>query len=162
MQDNRNTLKELKKQTIIKQLFVEIAVLRKYSERNYSKPLRYFNSTAARQSFAQLMCLARLTEISYSITEISNIIQISRLSAQSIVKDTLAEGWIVSTRGKHGRRLCAGSAIMEELAFDWIDVYRSIRDEYKVGHAFVALDIAEELLAEEITHVKLLSMDVSK
>lgn len=162
MQDNSNTLNELKKQTIIKQLSLEIAMLRKYSERHYTKPLRYFNSTAARQSFAQLMCLARLTETSYSITEVSNILQISRLSAQSIVNDTLAEGWIVSTRGKHGRRLCAGGAILEEMAYEWIEVYRGIREKYKVGHAFVALDIAEELLTDKIEHVKLPTIDISR
>lgn len=63
----------------------------------------YFNSTNNRLGFYYLMLKAAYVKQPYSVTNISEQLNISRQGATTLAQECLAEGWIeiFSKRGKH-------------------------------------------------------------
>ena len=57
---------------------------------------RYFRSTPNRRAFYYLMCRAAYVKELYTVSQISEKLQISRQSATTLVQECLAEGWIIS------------------------------------------------------------------
>lgn len=149
MQNNNSIVHDLKRQAIIKLIAVEIDMLHQTNKRHHTKALRYFNSTPTREMFAKLMVHARMTNKPYSVTQISKLLQVSRPSAQTMVDDCASEGWIEWTWGSYNKRMCQGTQFMEDMAFEWVDLVRKVRDKHKLGHIFVALDVSEEILEEK-------------
>ena len=76
-------------------LDLEIAVHHAIKTRMHFPLQRYFNSTLNRNAFARLMCRASYLGIGYSIKEICNVILISRMSCHTMVRECLAEGYII-------------------------------------------------------------------
>ena len=127
----------------------DIAMLNHTKARQHSKALRYFNSTPTRELFAKLMTHARLTDHSYSVSDIADLLSISHLSALRMVNDSEEEGWIDSTRGKHGRRLCKGTLVLEDMSYDWLKIVFEEAERLKLGAVWRALEVLEDLQEDE-------------
>jgi DNA-binding MarR family transcriptional regulator len=127
----------------------DIAMLNHTKTRKHTKALRYFNSTPTRELFAKLMVHARLTDHTYSVSDISDLLSISHLSALRMVNDSEEEGWVKSTRGRHGRRLCIGTRVLEDMSYDWISIVFQEADRLKLGSVLRAFEVLEDLDQEE-------------
>ena len=135
----------IRRQAMTQMLALDIRMLRACKEDKDTRLLRYFYSTPTRRTFGKLMAYARLTDTPISITEIAEQLVVSRLAAQTMVNDCEAEGYIVSTRGKHGKRLCKGSEVIELFAEDWMHNMHNLIDELQLNVIWRAYDAASEL-----------------
>ena len=139
----------LRRQAMTSMLAFEVRMLKSIKSEKDDRSLRYFYSTPTREMFGKLMVYARLTDNPYSVTEIAEWLTISRLAAQTMVNDCEAEGWIESTRGKHGKRLCKGSESLHFFAEDWFTRLHSIVEDLKLNVLWRAMDAANELAADK-------------
>lgn len=138
------------KQQVIRKAIVglishDIAMLNHTKTRQHSKALRYFNSTPTRELFAKLMVHARLTDHTYSVSDIADLLSVSHLSALRMVNDSEEEGWIKSSRGRHGRRLCKGTQVLEDMSYDWLNIVFQEAERLKLGSVWRALEVLEDL-----------------
>ena len=138
------------KQQVIRKAIVglishDIAMLNHTKTRQHSKALRYFNSTPTRELFAKLMVHSRLTYHTYSVSEIADLLSVSHLSALRMVNDSEEEGWIKSSRGRHGRRLCKGTQVLEDMSYDWLNIVFQEAERLKLGPVWRALEVLEDL-----------------
>jgi hypothetical protein len=67
-------------------------------QQGLDKHTAYFNSTSNRSGFYYLMVKAVYVKQPYSISQMSNKLDISRQSATTLVRECLAEDWIVASQ----------------------------------------------------------------
>jgi biotin operon repressor len=135
----------IRRQAMTQMLAFNVRMLKGIDKNHKDRSLRYFYSTPTREMFAKLMAYARYTDRPYSVTEIAGWLTISRLAAQTMVNDCEAEGYIVSTRGKHGKRLCMGSEVIEIYAETYMQQVEDLVDELKLNVLWRAFDATTEL-----------------
>ena len=104
--------------------------------------------------FAKLMAHARLTDTSYTITEIADLLVISRLAAQRMVNDCDAEGWIETMKSPN-KRLCKGSECLDTFARQWFYTCMEVVDDVGLKASYLAMDASRTI---EIDAVKLKGM----
>lgn len=151
MEDLQLIKDSLFKQALAGMLAFEIRMLGEVKKEHDSKAARYFFSTPTRTMFAKLMAHARLTDTSYTITEIADLLVISRLAAQRMVDDCDAEGWIETKRSPN-KRLCKGSEYLDTFAWQWFETCMEVVDDIGLGASYRAMDAARTM---EIDKVKL-------
>jgi transposase len=92
------------------------------------------------------MVHATLTDQDYSVSKISKLLGVSRVTVIQMVDDTEAEDWIITRPGARKTRLCRGKQILLDMAEDWFDIYRKTSEE--TGHltALRLLDNLEKVI----------------
>ena len=145
----RQYKKHIREKAITAVINHEISMLQSAHTRQSSKPLRYFNSSITRESFAKVMAHAALTDQDYSVSEISKLLGVSRVAVIQMVDDTEAEGWITTRPGARKTRLCRGNEIMQEMAEDWFDMYRKTAEGTGYLAAFRLLENLEKVIELE-------------
>ena len=144
----------LRSKAITALIAYEISMLQSMKSRKETEALRYFNSTPTRDYFAKVMVHARLTDTNYSVSYISEILSITRLSAQTMVNQCESAGWVESFIGKRGRRMCRGTEYMLEMADAWFDQVVISNNESKAGASLRVLHDLEELTNDAIISPK--------
>lgn len=110
---------------------------------------RYFNSSITRHHFAKIMVHAAMADWEYSISRVSELLDISRVATITMVKDTEAEGWIITRPGPRNTKLCKGTEDLIKLAEFWFEMHRqSITDSGCSSH-FRLLENLEQAISDQ-------------
>lgn len=127
----------------------EVTLLRRMRDKTSSRMQRYFNSSSTRYNFAKIMVHAAMTDNEYSISQISELLAVSRVATIAMVNDTEAEGWVCTRPGSRKSKLCRACTELVTLAESWFDMHRqSIRDSGCDSH-FRLLENLEQAIADQ-------------
>lgn len=132
-----------RRNAILSLISYEVSMLSEMKTRQHSKMLRYFNSTPTRELFAKVMVYAALTGGNYTVRQISELLAISRIAAQKIVQDCVAEGWVKMDFNKSNHRIYCAEEPLIELSEEWLD--RAI-------HYNLKFNVSAYMRAAEVDH----------
>lgn len=103
---------------------------------------RYFNSSALKNVFARVMCMARLSGKARSITQLASILLVSRQAISTIVQECLDRKWIklVEVRGRE--KTYYGTSLLVTETNKYIDYVYNLNDKSLIA----AHNLVKELL----------------
>ena len=113
---------------------VEIQLHRARTTRMNGRLQTYFNSSMNRNVFARIMCKAYQTDIPVTITEVSELLNVSRSSVSVMVDECEKEGWISVTR-QNNKALCKATIELYEKTMMYVFWKKQISDSIVSGQS---------------------------
>ena len=104
----------------------------------------YFNSTQNRNTFARIMSKAYMTNKSYSITEVCELLNANRSSVSIMVDECEQEGWITVLRNKN-KAMCMATKELYEAMMRYVS-WRKQNVNSIIADHFKAVDQLESVL----------------